>query len=60
MTQRPVLLQVQNLKKYFPIEKGLLRTVTGHVKAVDDVSFVIHRNETFGLVGEWAVAKQPC
>ena len=52
MTQRPVLLQVQNLKKYFPIEKGLLRTVTGHVKAVDDVSFVIHRNETFGLVGE--------
>ena len=52
MTQSPILLEVQNLKKYYPIEKGLLKTVTGHVKAVDDVSFVIRRNETLGLVGE--------
>ena len=52
MTQSPILLEVQNLKKYYPIEKGLLKTVTGYVKAVDDVSFVIHRNETLGLVGE--------
>lgn len=52
MTQKSVLLEVQNLKKHFPIEKGLLKTVTGYVKAVDDVSFVIHRNETLGLVGE--------
>lgn len=52
MTQRSVLLEVNNLKKHFPIEKGLFKTVTGYVKAVDDVSFVIHRNETLGLVGE--------
>jgi peptide/nickel transport system ATP-binding protein len=50
--QTPILLQVQNLKKYFPIEKGLLKTVVGQVKAVDDVSLTIHRNETLGLVGE--------
>ena len=47
-----VLLEVNGLKKYFPIEKGLLRRVQGHVKAVDDVSFTIHEGETFGLVGE--------
>jgi peptide/nickel transport system ATP-binding protein len=50
--QRSLLLQVENLKKYFPIEKGLLKTVIGQIKAVDDVSFTIHRNETLGLVGE--------
>ena len=33
------LLEVKNLKKYFPIRKGLLRGVVGHVRAVDDVSF---------------------
>jgi peptide/nickel transport system ATP-binding protein len=48
----PVLMQVEHLKKYFPIEKGFLKTVVGHVKAVDDVSLTIHRNETLGLVGE--------
>lgn len=47
-----VMLEVRNLKKYFPIEKGLFRSVQGHVKAVDDVSFTIHEGETFGLVGE--------
>lgn len=47
-----VLLEVRNLKKHFPIEKGFFRTVQGHVKAVDDVSFTIHEGETFGLVGE--------
>jgi peptide/nickel transport system ATP-binding protein len=52
MQQNPILLEVQHLKKYYPIEKGLLKTVVGYVKAVDDVSFVIHRNETLGLVGE--------
>jgi oligopeptide transport system ATP-binding protein len=47
------LLSVRNLKKYFPIKKGLLidRTV-GYVKAVDDVSFDVHEGETVGLVGE--------
>lgn len=46
------LLEVRNLKKYFPIEKGFFRTVKGHIKAVDDVSFIIREGETFGLVGE--------
>ena len=47
-----VLLEVKNLKKYFPIEKGFLRRVVGHVKAVDDVSLYIRQGECFGLVGE--------
>ena len=47
------LLVVQNLKKWFPIKKGILidRTVD-HVKAVDDVSFEIYPGKTLGLVGE--------
>ena len=47
-----VLLEVRNLKKHFPIEKGFFRAVQGHVKAVDGVSFFIREGETFGLVGE--------
>ncbi len=47
-----VLLDVRDLKKYFPIEKGFFRSVTGNVRAVDGVSFQIHEGETFGLVGE--------
>ncbi len=46
------LVEVNNLKKYFPIERGLFRKVVGYVKAVDDISLTIHRNETVGLVGE--------
>ncbi|ASJ10007.1 oligopeptide ABC transporter ATP-binding protein [Thermococcus sp. P6] len=49
------LLEVKNLKKYFPI-RGLLRT-TGYVKAVDDISFTIEKGETFGLVGESGCGK---
>lgn len=46
------LLEVRNLKKYFPIKTGLLGKVTGQVKAVDDISITIQEGETFGLVGE--------
>lgn len=46
------LLEVKNLKKYFPIHHGLLRRHVGDVKAVDDVSFSIEEGEIVGMVGE--------
>jgi peptide/nickel transport system ATP-binding protein len=51
------LLEVQSLKKYFPVTKGLLKRTVGHVKAVDDVSFSIAQGETLGLVGESGCGK---
>lgn len=57
MSDASYLLEVKNLKKYFPIRKGLLRRVVGHVKAVDDVSFHIRQGETLGLVGESGCGK---
>ncbi|MDR3174524.1 MAG: ATP-binding cassette domain-containing protein [Treponema sp.] len=52
-----VLLEVNNLKKYFPIETGFMHKKVGEVKAVDDVSIYINRNETLGLVGESGCGK---
>lgn len=52
-----VLLEVKNLQKYFPIKKGFLRKLVGHVRAVDDVSFFINEGETLGLVGESGCGK---
>jgi peptide/nickel transport system ATP-binding protein len=52
-----LLLDVKNLKKYFPIEKGFLRRVAGHIKAVDNVNFFINEGETLGLVGESGCGK---
>ncbi len=46
------IIEVQNLKKHFPIDKGFFRRTVGHVRAVDDVSFSIRKGEVFGLVGE--------
>lgn len=47
-----ILVEVKNLKVYFPITKGLLRRTVDHFRAVDDVSFQIPKGTTVGLVGE--------
>lgn len=51
------LIQVRDLRKYFPIRKGILGRVAGHVKAVDDISFDIFPHETLGMVGESGCGK---
>jgi oligopeptide transport system ATP-binding protein len=51
------LLDVKNLKMYFPITDGILRKKVGEVKAVDDISFSVGRGETVGLVGESGCGK---
>jgi oligopeptide/dipeptide ABC transporter ATP-binding protein len=51
------LLEVRNLKKYFPVRGGVFSRITGWVKAVDDVSFTVQPQETLGLVGESGCGK---
>ena len=46
------ILEVKNLKKYFPVQKGFFKRTTGYIKAVDGVSLYINEGETLGLVGE--------
>ncbi|HEX4926785.1 MAG TPA: dipeptide ABC transporter ATP-binding protein [Burkholderiales bacterium] len=56
-TQAAVLLEVKDLKVYFPIRRGLLRRTVGHVKAVDGVSFALREGRTLALVGESGCGK---
>ncbi len=51
------VLEIDGLRKFFPIERGLLRRVVGHVRAVDDVSLTIAEGKTLGLVGESGCGK---
>src|SRR4051794_35532232 len=55
--EQRVLLDVKNVRKFFPIKGGFLRRTIGNVRAVDDVSLQIRRGETLGLVGESGCGK---
>ncbi len=55
--QNNLMVEVKNLKMYFPITRGLLRHHVADVKAVDDISFEIKKHETLGLVGESGCGK---
>ncbi len=57
MRDKDTILEIQNLKTYFPIKKGIFKTTVGYVRAVDDVSLSVRRGETFGLVGESGCGK---
>jgi len=52
-----VILELKDIKKYYPITSGFFRKVVGHVKAVDGVSLFVRRGETLGLVGESGCGK---
>ena len=54
------ILQIKNLKTYFPIKNGFFGGVSGHVKAVDNITFDVYPGETLGLVGESGCGKTTC
>ena len=49
--EKKVMIELDGLKKYFPITKGLIKRKTTYVKAVDDITLKIHEGEIVGLVG---------
>ncbi len=55
--ERPVLLEVKGLKKYYPIRQGLLKRIVGNVKAVDGIDLTIRTGSTLALVGESGCGK---
>ena len=54
------ILQIKNLKTYFPIKNGFFGGVSDHVKAVDNITFDVYPGETLGLVGESGCGKTTC
>ncbi|MEN1966809.1 dipeptide ABC transporter ATP-binding protein [Lentibacillus sp. N15] len=57
LSAKEVLLDVKNLKKYYPVHAGFFKRKVGDVKAVDDISLTLKKGETFGLVGESGCGK---
>ncbi len=57
LSSRDVLLEIKNLKKYFPLKKTFFGKTLSYVRAVDDVSFTVRKGETLGLVGESGCGK---
>ena len=57
MDGKEPLLEIKQLKKHYPIEKGIMKKQIGMVKAVDDVTLTIHKNEVLGVVGESGCGK---
>ena len=55
--ERPILLDVRDLKMHFPIQRGFFKRTVGYVRAVDGLSFTLHEGETLGLVGESGCGK---
>src|ERR1700741_2478494 len=50
--ESPVVMSTDNLKVWFPVKRGLLRSTVGHIKAVDGISLAVRKGETLGVVGE--------
>jgi oligopeptide/dipeptide ABC transporter ATP-binding protein len=57
VSTKDIMIEVKDLKMYFPITRGLFRKKVGDIRAVDEISFKIHKNETLGLVGESGCGK---
>ena len=60
MSDEKILVEIKDLKKYFPVKKGLFTPTQSNVKAVDGISFTINKGETLGLVGESGCGKTTC
>ena len=57
--QAPVVVSTKDLKVWFPIKRGVLRKIVGHIKAVDGISLEVRKGETLGVVGESLARARP-